>query len=284
MDKAREGTRRGDSAREGGGVDLREVTFRAGGAVILESVSARFEPGKLNVVLGPNGAGKSTLLRIATGIARPTSGSVRYGAQPIAELASEPLARRRGVLSQHVELAFALAVEEVVMMGRYPHYGRVPSARDREIVGHALALVGMEDRREQPYPTLSGGERQKVHLARVLAQIWRDADSPRAAPDAHRFLFLDEPTSGLDVHYQLQILELVRGLLAPDITVIAVLHDLNVAFEFGDHFLLLERGRVAASASDSAELPSAVLERVFRVRARRLGTPGEREGYWRFEL
>jgi len=265
------------------GVELRDVSFRAGGALILDRVSVRFEPGKLNVVLGPNGAGKSTLLRIATGIARPTSGEVCYDGQSIAELAAEPLARRRAVLSQHVELAFALPVADVVLMGRYPHYGRVPTERDGEIVSRALALVGMEDKREQPYPTLSGGEQQKVHLARVLAQIWNNDGSADDA-GAQRFLFLDEPTSGLDVHYQLHILEVVRGLLSPACTVVAVLHDLNMAFEYGDHFVLLERGAVAVNASDPRSIPADVLERVFRVRARRLEDRASAGGLWRFEL
>jgi iron complex transport system ATP-binding protein len=268
---------------EHSGVELRDVSFRAGGALILDRVSVRFEPGKLNVILGPNGAGKSTLLRLATGIARPTSGDVRYDGQSIAELAAEPLARRRAVLSQHVELAFALPVGDVVLMGRYPHYGRVPTERDGEIVSRALALVGMEDKREQPYPTLSGGEQQKVHLARVLAQIWSD-DGNRRNAGAQRYLFLDEPTSGLDVHYQLHILEVVRGLLSPGCTVVAVLHDLNMAFEYGDHFVLLERGTVAVNASDPRAIPAEVLERVFRVRARRLEDTSAASGLWRFEL
>jgi iron complex transport system ATP-binding protein len=266
------------------GVELRNVSFRAGGARILDSVSVRFEPGKLNVVLGPNGAGKSTLLRIATGLTRPSSGDVRYDGQSIAELAPEPLARRRAVLSQHVELAFSLAVADVVMMGRYPHYGRVPTGRDVDIVSRALALVGMEDKREQPYPTLSGGEQQKVHLARVLAQIWSDDGDAGAMSGAQRFLFLDEPTSGLDVHYQLHILNVVRALLSPGLTVVAVLHDLNMAFEYGDHFVLLERGTVAVAADDARTIPAEVLERVFRVRARRMHDSTTTSDLWRFEL
>ena len=272
--------RRGDDGR---GVELRDVSFRAGGTLILDRVSARFEPGKLNVILGPNGAGKSTMLRIATGLAQPTSGDVRYDGESIAALAPEPLERRRAVLSQHVELAFALPVSDVVLMGRYPHYGRVPTARDLEIVDRALVLVGMEEKRDQPYPTLSGGEQQKVHLARVLAQIWNEDHAPRSA-SAQRFLFLDEPTSGLDVHYQLHILKVVRELLSPGCTVIAVLHDLNMAFEYGDHFVLLERGTVAADTSDSRSIPAEVLERVFRVRARHLQAGDGSGALWRFEL
>ena len=268
---------------ESRGVELRDVSFRAGGTLILDRVSVGFEAGKLNVILGPNGAGKSTLLKIATGLARPTAGEVRYDGESIAVLGAEPLARRRAVLSQHVELAFALPVADVVLMGRYPHYGRVPTERDLEIVDRALAIVGMQDKREQPYPTLSGGEQQKVHLARVLAQIWRD-ELTGDGPGAQRYLFLDEPTSGLDVHYQLHILTVVRGLLSPEFTVIAVLHDLNMAFEYGDHFVLLERGTVAVNTSDSRTIPAEVLERVFRVRARHLRAGDESGGLWRFEL
>jgi len=141
-----------DDAR---GLELRDVSVRAGSAQILDRVSVRFEPGKMNVVLGPNGAGKTTMLRIATGLAHPSSGEVLYDGESVAALAPEPLARRRAVLSQHVELAFSLAVADVVLMGRYPHYGRVPRARDREIVESALSLVGMADKREQAYPTLT---------------------------------------------------------------------------------------------------------------------------------
>jgi len=259
-------------------VELRGVSYRAGGALILDDVSVRFEPGQLNVVLGPNGAGKSTLLRLATGLVRPTSGEVRYDGEPVARLEPEPLARRRAVLSQHVELAFALPVADVVLMGRYPHYGRTPHPRDREIVSSALELVGMAHKRDQAYTTLSGGERQKVQLARVLAQIWSD-DSREA-----RYLFLDEPTNGLDVHYQLHILQVARGLMSPECTIVAVLHDLNVAFEYGTHFVLLENGRIAIEARTSAEIPANVIERVFRVRARRVRSADHAEEYWRFDL
>ena len=259
-------------------VELERVSYRAGEVRILDDVSVRFAPCRLSVVLGRNSAGKSALLRLPTGIMRPTAGVVSYDGQPVRALEPEPLARRRAVLSQHVELAFALPVADVVMMGRYPHYGRVPSARDRSIVASALELVGMEHKRDQAYPTLSGGERQKVQLARVLAQIWSDDKSE------HRYLFLDEPTSGLDVHYQLHILQVARGLLSPACTVVAVLHDLNVAFEYGDHFVLLENGRIAVEAERSADISAEIIERVFRVRARRVRSTDDAGDYWRFDL
>ena len=264
-------------------VELRDVSYRAGDAEILRDVSVRFQPGRMNVVLGPNGAGKSTLLRIATGLVAPSAGSVTYGDRALASFDARDLARFRAVLSQHVELAFPLPVGDVVMMGRYPHFGRVPSPADVAIVRGALELVGMGHKEMQPYPTLSGGEQQKVQLARVLAQIWtRDARDNGAAP--HRYLFLDEPTTNLDVHYQLHVLSVARTLIDEHTTLIAILHDLNTAFQFGDHFLLLDRGRVAFEAERAREVPMEVLERVFDIRARPITDPTSGDVLWRFDL
>jgi iron complex transport system ATP-binding protein len=153
----------------------------------------------------------------------------------------------------------------------------VPAARDRDIVERALELVEMTDRRHQPYPTLSGGEQQKVQLARVLAQIWTDERSP-----GPKVLFLDEPTSSLDVHYQIHLLEATRALLGSGCTVVAVLHDLNTAFQFGDRFLILEAGRVALAAERADQIPARLIERVFRVGARQVRDAERGDTVWRF--
>ena len=263
-------------------VELRNVSYRAGGADILRDVSVQFQPGRMNVVLGPNGAGKSTLLRIATGLAAPSAGSVSYAGQSLASLHAQDIARFRAVLMQHVDLAFPLPVADVVMMGRYPHFGRVPSAKDVTIVREALELVGMQHKEKQAYPTLSGGEQQKVQLARVLAQIWKNDSGSDAIP--HRYLFLDEPTTNLDVHYQLHVLSIARTLIDEHTTLIATLHDLNTAFQFGDHFVLLDRGRVAFEAGSAREVPMAVLERVFDIRARPISDASTGDVLWRFDL
>jgi iron complex transport system ATP-binding protein len=265
-------------------VEVHDVSYAVGDARILSDVSVRFRPNKLNVLLGPNGAGKSTLLKIATGLLPPTGGEVRYelpdGTRPVRTFSADALARTRAVLSQHVDVAFPLPVEDVVLMGRYPHYGRTPTPRDRQIVARALDQVGMRDFRARAYPTLSGGEQQKVQLARVLAQIW-NADGDDRQP---KVLFLDEPTASLDVHYQLHLLEIARGLRDVDCTVVAVLHDLNVALQYGDAFFLLDRGRVALETDDAAGIPRDVLERVFRVRADRAVDADTGESFWRFRL
>ncbi len=259
--------------------ELERVSYRVGDTVILDEVTVSFAPNRFNVILGPNGAGKSSLLKIATGLLEPTSGSVRYGEREVSGYAAPALARKRAVLSQRVELAFPLDVEDVVLMGRYPHYGRTPARRDREIVSRALEIVGMSARRRQRYTTLSGGEQQKVQLARVLAQIW-NYDEPREP----RYLFLDEPTTSLDVHYQLHLLDVARGLLDYECTVIAILHDITIALQYGDVFFLMENGRVAHEAHDAAGIPVELVERVFRVRASRVVDPTDGQGLWRFTL
>ncbi|HEX7050036.1 MAG TPA: heme ABC transporter ATP-binding protein [Longimicrobiales bacterium] len=259
--------------------EVEAVRVRAGGTLILDDVSARFQPGRFNVILGPNGAGKSTLLKVATGLLRPSAGEVRYEGRPVSTFTPEALARKRAVLSQHVELAFPLPVQDVVMMGRYPHFRRAPSARDREIVDRALEIVGLDARRTQPYSTLSGGEQQKVQLARVLAQIWNYDDAGE-----HRLLFLDEPTTSLDIHYQIHLLDIARDLLNHNCTVIAVLHDLNIALHYGDAFFVLDGGRLVHEADRAESIPTELIERVYRVKAYRVEDPANSQALWRFAL
>lgn len=260
-------------------VEVTGVSYSAGGTLILDDVTARFGDGRFNVILGPNGAGKSSLLKIATGLIAPSSGAVTYDGRPVTGMSASELARRRAVLSQHVELAFPLPVRDVVLMGRYPHYGRTPALRDLEIVDRALEMVGMTDRSAQHYPTLSGGEKQKVQLARVLAQIWSYDNGGE-----HKYLFLDEPTASLDVHYQIHLLNVARELLAHNCTVVAILHDLNVALHYGDRFFIMDRGRIAAVAEDASEISKELMEAVFRVRARRIIDPESEEQFWHFAL
>ena len=260
-------------------VELRDVGFRVEGTRIVQNVSLRFRPNKFNVLLGPNGAGKSTLLRMASGRLAPTEGSVLYDGVDVNAIASDTLARTRAVLSQHVDLAFPLPVRDVVLMGRYPHYGRAPTSRDLSIVADTLDLVGLSAKSSQAYPTLSGGEQQKAQLARVLAQIW---PSPNDA--APRCLFLDEPTSSLDIHYQLHLLDIVRGFLGSGCTVIAILHDLNVAAQYGDAFFVMSAGRLAFESDSASALPVALVEEVFQVRARRESRSGDSPGFWHFSL
>jgi heme transport system ATP-binding protein len=260
-------------------VELTDVSYAVDHVQILSNVTARFLPGRFNVLLGPNGAGKSSLLKIATGLIAPTSGQVSMESRLVDEFSDTALARKRAVLSQNIDLAFSLPVRDVVLMGRYPHYQHAPTATDLDIVRQAIELVGLELKADQDYPTLSGGERQKTHLARVLAQIWDDG-----SPAGPRYLFLDEPTSGLDIHYELQTLEIARRLLDAECTVVAVMHDLNIATQYGDAFFFLDRGRLVHEAHDRNSISRELLESVFAVKARKIVDPHDRQSFWRFAL
>jgi iron complex transport system ATP-binding protein len=260
-------------------VEIRDVSYEVNRARILDHIGTTFRTNRFNVILGPNGAGKSTLLKIATGLLEPTSGEVRYGDRRVGEFSGSLLAKKRAVLSQQVDLAFSLPLEDVVLMGRYPHYGHTPSTRDLKIVREAIEVVGLTAKKDQPYPTLSGGERQKAQLARVLAQIWRSDPAEEG-----RFLFLDEPTSGLDIHYAIHILNVARSLIELDCTVIAVMHDLNVALQYADAFFFLEKGRLVFETDDRGQISRELIERVFSVNAHQVIDAVDNQPFWRFGL
>jgi iron complex transport system ATP-binding protein len=259
--------------------ELHSVQYRAGGVVILDDISVRFRLHRFNVLLGPNGAGKSTLLRLAAGLLKPSAGEVTYGNYSVAASNALALARKRALLSQHVELAFPLTVQEVVEMGRYPYYARLPSIRDFEIVRRALDLVEMTETRHRSYPTLSAGEQQKVQMARVLAQIWNDD-----AREEHKYLFLDEPTANLDIHHQIRLLDIARSFLSRNCTVVAILHDLNAALQYGDSFFVLDHGQLVLEADGAGSISRDLIEHVFHVAAHEAIDPAGGKPFWRFTL
>jgi iron complex transport system ATP-binding protein len=251
-------------------IEARGLSYAAGGRTILRDISAAFAPSCLHFVIGPNGAGKSTLVKLLARLLRPRSGVVLYDGADVAARRESELARRRAVLSQAIEIAFPLAVHEVVMMGRYPHFGTRPVARDAAVIDEVMRFCDVADLAERDYSTLSGGERQRVHFARVLAQIWVSPPSSAAegptSPAPGRFLFLDEPLTFLDIGHQLDLLRKLRGLgAAPDLTVVAVLHDLALAARFADSLVLLDRGAVLAAGTVEEVMTPAHVRTAFGV-------------------
>src|ERR671929_328472 len=162
-------------------LEASDITFRVGGKALLADVSVSFAPGRLHLIIGPNGAGKSTLIKVLARLLRPQSGKVAYEGVDVQHASEAELAKRRAVLSQAVEVAFPLTVREVVMMGRYPHFGGRPGSVDEQIVDQMMEFFDVTEFSERNYQTLSGGERQRVNFARVLAQLWH---ADHAAPTA----------------------------------------------------------------------------------------------------
>jgi len=229
-------------------VEAQDVGFRAGHRDLLSGVSAKFEPGRLHLLIGANGAGKSTLVKVLSRLLKPATGRVLYDGREVSSASERDLARRRAVLSQAIEVAFPLTVREVVMMGRYPHFATRPSSHDVAVVSEVMEFFEVTDMAERSYPTLSGGEKQRVNFARVLAQVWQPLSGQ------HRVLFLDEPLTFLDIRHQIDFMKKVRSTVAGgDMVVIGVVHDLNLAARFADRLLLLNQGRMLAEGT-SAEV------------------------------
>ena len=220
---------------------------------ILKGVTLEAGAGELVGVIGPNGSGKSTLLKCLYRQLPPQGGAVYLNGRDLAEENRRESAKKIGVVAQHNDKGFDFTVLDMVLLGRSPH--KKPLERDTQqdyaIAKEALREVGLEELAHRSMATLSGGERQRVILARALAQ-----QTP--------CLILDEPTNHLDVQYQLQLMELVKGLGR---TVVAALHDLNLAAMYCQKLCLLERGRVVAQGTPEEVLTPARIGEVYGVRA-----------------
>src|ERR671929_2395337 len=247
-------------------LEASDITFRVGGKALLADVSVSFAPGRLHLIIGPNGAGKSTLIKVLARLLRPQSGQVEYEGADVQHASEAELAKRRAVLSQAVEVAFPLTVREVVMMGRYPHFGSRPGPVDERIVDELMEFFDVTEFAGRDYQTLSGGERQRVNFARVLAQLWR-ADS--AEPAAHapcRYLFLDEPLTFLDIRHQIEFMKKVRDFSnQEDVVAVGVVHDLNLAARFADQIVLLNHGRLVAGGTAAEVLTTERIRDAFGV-------------------
>jgi len=254
-------------------LEARNITFRVGQKTLINDFSASFAPGKLHLIIGPNGAGKSTIIKLLSRLIRPQNGNVEYEGIDISETSESDLAKRRAVLSQAIEVAFPLTVREVVMMGRYPHFGGRPGKIDETIVDELMDVFEVTEFGSRNYQTLSGGERQRVNFARVLAQLQHSKsdqnqtqnDQPARQPC--RYLFLDEPLTFLDIRHQIEFMKKVREFAAaPDIVAVGVVHDLNLAARFSDHLLILDSGRVVAAGTPTEVLTTDRIIEVFGVK------------------
>jgi iron complex transport system ATP-binding protein len=206
---------------------------------VLRGADLKIGAGEHVALLGANGSGKSTLLRVLSGVLPPAEGRVELFGRPIASWDRADLARSLTVLPQGVELPHGFRVSEVVALGRIPHARSwfATSTEDESAVARALADAGVTELTDRPVDELSGGERQRVLVALALAQ-------------EPRLLLLDEPTAHLDVAHQVALVQLLERLRAPrGLTVLAVLHDLNLAMRFADRAVILHEGRVDAAGS-----------------------------------
>lgn len=220
-------------------IQASNITFAYNTRPILRDVSLAAGAGEIVGIIGPNGSGKSTLLRVLSGVLRPKSGALRVGGEDIARLSCNEVARRLAVVPQSPHLPEAFTAGEVVLLGRTPHLGllRGESARDMQVVREAMAACGVAHLADRRIGELSGGETQRVVIARALAQ------EPQV-------LLLDEPTSHLDINHQCAVLNLVSTLSRErGLAVVAVFHDLNLAVQYCHRLAILSEGRLLAEGT-----------------------------------
>ncbi|WLP90697.1 ABC transporter ATP-binding protein [Gordonia sp. NB41Y] len=229
------------------------VTWNRSGNLVVDGVSVSPEPGQTIGLLGPNGSGKSSLLRLLSGFVKPTAGVVTLDGDVISELKRRDVARKVAVVAQQVDTDVDVSVRSVVSLGRLPHrgaFGSDPGA-DHGAIVDALAQTGLTDKADRLWHHLSGGEKQRVQIARALAQQPRE-------------LLLDEPTNHLDIHHQIELMSLVSRL---PITSIIAIHDLNLAAMFCDQLMVLQNGRVVAAGTPGSVLTEELIAEVYRVQA-----------------
>ncbi|MDX1446472.1 ABC transporter ATP-binding protein [Lishizhenia sp.] len=235
------------------------VEFKIKQRVIAQVNDAYLEEGKIHFIVGKNGAGKTSLLKILSGLEKNYTGDIHFLGRNLSDWSTEDLAQRRAVLSQSNFNAFPIKVEELVMMGRYPYFKQNASQRDKEIVAEAINLFNLDEFVGRDFLSLSGGERQRVLFAKCIAQVW--------GKEQHRkYLFLDEPLTYLDVEYQVQFLRLLHELIDRfNLTVVGVIHDINLAVNYGENFLLMHKGKCVEQGSASEVLNLENMRKYFRV-------------------
>ncbi len=246
------------------GLVMSGVTVRAGGRAIVSDASLAALPGTITGLIGPNGAGKSTLLAATLGLRTRDSGTVRFDGEDLAAMTAAARARLCAYVEQFATTTERLTARDAVSLGRIPYQSAwqgSPDTADEAVIDESLEAVGMSGFGARAYHTLSGGEQQRVQVARALAQ-------------EPRLLLLDEPTSHLDIQAQLLILDLLQKRARAGATVVIAMHDLNLAARFCDRLVVLRAGRVAAQGTPANVLQPELLLDVYGVRAVVLKAPG----------
>lgn len=239
------------------------VSAGYGKQLILDGISLSIPEATMTMLVGPNGSGKSTLLSVMARLLKPMGGTVNLDGKALHAMPTREVARKLGLLPQSPLLPEGLTVYDLVSRGRYPHQGflRQWTEADEEAVQHALTVTDTLEFSGRPVDSLSGGQRQRCWIAMALAQ-----ETP--------IILLDEPTTFLDLHYQVEVLDLLRHLTREHgRTIVAVLHDLNFALQYADRLIFLKEGAIAGVAEHPGECSAALIRDVFNTEVVRLAHP-----------
>ncbi|WP_192183536.1 heme ABC transporter ATP-binding protein [Mesorhizobium amorphae] len=241
-------------------IEARDVSVAIAGKPIVTGVDFEARPGEVAAIVGPNGSGKTTFLKALSGELVYT-GSIALNGRDMSAMRPVEAATQRAVLPQATTLSFPFTVREVVKLGLVGGRSGVLPGEDARLPERALARVDLEGSAGRFYQELSGGEQQRVQLARVLCQVWAPVLDGKP-----RYLFLDEPVSSLDIKHQLIIMNIARDFARHGGGVIAILHDLNLTAMYADHIHVMHRGRLAAAGAPQDVLSDELIEKVFDCR------------------
>ena len=234
-------------------LQVENLTYDIGGTRILKGITFDVEENTFVGVIGPNGSGKSTMLKSIYGVNRPSGGYIYFEGENLLEVSGKDRAKKIAVLAQESGGQFDFSVQQVVEMGRYPHKDTLEnySKHDLEIVDRVLREMKLDNYRERSFNTLSGGEKQRVLIARLLVQ-------------ESKFIILDEPTNHLDIGYQIEIMNIIKKM---GVTVLSAIHDMNMAAIYCDKLVIMKKGEVITQGSVEETLTSEMLKDLFNVEA-----------------
>ena len=240
----------------------RSIGLNIAGVPLLNNISISCPKGTVTALMGPNGAGKTSLLRVISGEYKASQGMVDINGRGANDWARPEIAKFMAVLPQSSTLDFAFTAEEVVALSRTPH--NTGLSRDLEIISSALSMVDASYLSDRSFVKLSGGEKQRVHLARVLAQIWEHCENQSSDGG---ILLLDEPSASFDLAHQIMLIEIVQKISTAGVTVIMVMHDLNLAAKCADQLVFMNSGECTAMGTVPELLTSEMIRKVYSVNA-----------------
>ena len=236
-------------------LEIENLTYKIDESLISDGINIKFEENTFTGIIGPNGSGKSTLLKQIYRVLKPTKGKIFFDGIDIEDISSKKIARRMAVLQQENQSDFDYTVREIILMGRFPYHSFFMRDHNFEVdinlMKKYLDIVGLREQENQCFKTLSGGEKQRVLLARALVQ---EAE----------LLILDEVTNHLDIGYQYKVLEILKGL---NMTIISAIHDLNLAMKFCDQVVLIDKGRLIVTGNPKDIITRENLKEIFKIDA-----------------
>ena len=236
-------------------LEIENLTYKIDDSLISDGINIKFEENTFTGIIGPNGSGKSTLLKQIYRVLKPTKGKIFFDGIDIEDISSKKMARQMAVLPQENQSDFDYTVREIILMGRFPYHSFFMGDHDFDVdinlMKKYLNIVGLREQENQYFKTLSGGEKQRVLLARALVQ---EAE----------LLILDEVTNHLDIGYQYKVLEILKDL---NMTIISAIHDLNLAMKFCDQVVIIDKGRIIVTGNPKDIITRENLKEIFKIDA-----------------